>query len=51
VIKIKIFIFIQLGSLLTAVFADDAIVIMAGDPPMKGGMIDGNVSSMTILLY
>jgi hypothetical protein len=31
---------------LTAVFADDAIVTMGGDPPIKGGMIDGNVKKL-----
>lgn len=35
-----------LGSLLTAVFADDKIVTMAGDPPIRGGLIDGNYSQL-----
>jgi ammonia channel protein AmtB len=34
------------GSLLTGVFAENAVVTMSGDSPISGGWIDGNVKTV-----
>ena len=39
-----------MGSLLTGVFAENAVVTMSGDSPISGGWIDGNVKDSFCLL-
>ena len=33
----------KVGSILTGIFAENAVIIMGGDAPMKGGWVNQNV--------
>jgi ammonia channel protein AmtB len=48
---IKLFSIKKIGCILTGVFADQAVVSMAGDTSIKGGWVNGNVHLFYIYFY